>query len=245
MAADGHLRHAEPVRHMTRRQTLTEEVDNLPFAHRQFDTARVGQGDMTTARAIFELLREAADELARERGLAAQHSAEDVRQPRMVDALENEPAGADPQRVEELLVGNLVGEDDDGGFGHAFADARGRAEAASGQTKIDQADLGPITNRFFDRLVGITDLSANDETGSLEREADPAADTDSAFGDEYPWFARTRLGDDACQAQRDGFERLRDGGRGAVQGLVPRGCRPVDGVDAACNVIRRCNANRR
>jgi hypothetical protein len=118
-------------------------------------------------------------------------------------------------------------------------------EAASRQTKIEQADVGPSANRFLDRVLGVTDLGANDEPGSLEREPDPAADTESAFGDEHPWPGAARLCDDVCEAEWRGFERLRAGGGSPVDGFTARRCRPVDEVGAARGVFRRCNANRR
>src|SRR5437660_2598616 len=121
MSADGDLRDAEALGDLACRLSGVEELEHLPLARGQLDSARIRDREVSTPPTFAELLHDATDELTRKRGFTAKHSAQHVRQPRAVHVPEHEAGSADAKRIEKLLVGDVVRDQHDRSLGGVAA----------------------------------------------------------------------------------------------------------------------------
>ncbi len=125
-------------------QALRDQGDGLAFA--------VGQLLEGGARGGVERLGDVpVDQLAgdrrREQGVAARRDADGVQEVLRHDVLDEESGGARAQRVEDVLVQAVVGQDDDvhAGQGRVRGDAPGRLDAVEDRhLDVDERDVGQV-----------------------------------------------------------------------------------------------------
>ena len=88
-----------------------------------------------------------AGDRRREQGVAAGGDADGVEEVLRLDVLDEEPGGAGAQRVEDVLVQAVVGQDDDvhAGQGRVRGDAPGRLDAVHDRhLDVDERDVGQV-----------------------------------------------------------------------------------------------------
>src|SRR5919201_6499667 len=104
----------------------------------------------------------------------------------MVDALEDEAGGANPQRVEQLLVRNLVGEYDNRRLGNGLPESLGGAKAAAAEAEVEEADVRALVERRRDCTLGVLHFRAHRQPRALEHEPDPVPEANATFRDQHP-----------------------------------------------------------
>ena len=161
MGTDGVLRDVEPRRDLLGGQVLVEQQQHLELAGAEPVRDLVGHAARA---ALAHLLEQPARDLARERGLAIAHAAEELDDPLRRLALEQVARGASPDRGEQVLLGARGGEDDDLALRRRLADPRQRAEAVEpGHRQVEQHELRLQGPGELDRLFAVRGLAHDRE----------------------------------------------------------------------------------
>ena len=171
VAADRGRRDEQPLGDFGRAGALAHQLEHVPLAPGEPGRLPVGHGDPPVL-AVTEFVDQAGHEGPGKHGLPGQHALQRVADGGLVQALEQIPRRAGPERVEEVLVLARHGEHDDRGVRQRAGDLRRGGNAVPRHVDVEQADVGPLALGPLDRAGGVGGFHADVEVpGALQRVA--------------------------------------------------------------------------
>ena len=203
MPTHGHARDLQACRDLCRREPAAQQLEHLGLTARQLDgrTARDVHPPSQPPRA--ELVREHAEQLARDRRLAAPDGLERAADAGGAAALEDVAGRAGAQGVDQLVRVWSLHEEDDRRCRSTRLDEGERGDPVLALAAVDDAEVRARADRSRGGGHSVGSLRRHDEPVRLEQPPDPGANAGRRRDDERAWPRPVRL----VAGRRDGMGR--------------------------------------
>ena len=169
MASYGHAGDLQAIRDLARREPAPQEFEDFRLAPRQFHRRPPGDLHAPPQPASPELVGERAEQLARDRRLAALDRLQRTADPRSPDPFEHVARRSRSERVDQLLRIRALHEKNGSRGGRPHPHARQHRYATFTRTAVHDADVRPRTQCRGRRGLPVGRFRDDDEAALLEQ----------------------------------------------------------------------------